>query len=80
MVEKDDKMGAFCDGKFIVPLKHKGYSGWNGEDKIFFDDDDKFRTGTTFYVYTLGGQLLIKQFFYNDQKREYRKWANRYMR
>lgn len=80
VVEKDDKMGAFCDGKFIVPLKHKGYSGWNGEDKIFFDDDDKFRTGTTFYVYTLGGQLLIKQFFYNDQKREYRKWANRYMR
>lgn len=80
VISKNGKMGAYLDGKIIVPIKHVGYGGWNGENKIFFDDDNKDRTGTTFYVYTLDGRELSRQFFYNDQKRQYRQWRDRYYR
>lgn len=78
IVEKKGKFGAFLDdGKSIVPIIHTGYYGWNGENKIFFDDDNTDKTGTTFYVYRLNGSVLAKQFFYNDQRYQFRKWSER---
>lgn len=79
IVEKDDKYGAISHGKWVVPIRHTGFGGWNERhDKLFFDDENQYRTGLTFYVYTFDGKLITKQFFYNDQRRQYKQWMQRW--
>lgn len=76
VVEKNDKYGAYIDGKVVVSPKHDKWEG-AGPTTIQFSDPNKYGTGFTYYIYDRRGKLLTSKFFYNDERRKFNYWYQR---